>query len=385
MDFDVVIIGAGIAGSVAALNLAPFQRVALIERHATPLWRIGESLPGAARRLLSDMGLLESFLADAHLPRHALHGAWGGSSPVVRDALADPDGHGWQIDRVKFERRLRSEAVRRGATLMTPATVVALERAESGWRVKCEQHGHKSSINGRLIIHAAGRGSRYLAPHGVSRRIHDKLSCTWIRSQGVALPAGIVQIEAEVEGWWYAAPIPDAAILAFHTDANLPAARAGRTMSGLLDRARRLPMLGRVLTDPRWVSGTFGYCAAHGAWLGSAVGEAWLAAGDAAIAFDPIAAQGLFNALYLGLAAAESAHRHLMGDGAALSQYDGEISAIREAYIARRAAWYGLETRWAGQPFWARRLDPAAVLSRAFAQKQDSLHASPASPARQFV
>ena len=94
----------------------------------------------------------------------------------------------------------------------------------------------------------------------------------------------------------------------------------------------------------------WGYCAAHGAWLTPAAGNLWLAAGDAALAFDLLAAQGLFNAMYLGLAAAEATHRHLAGDQTALTDYGAEVSAIRQAYRTRHAAWYQLETRWPISP-----------------------------------
>jgi flavin-dependent dehydrogenase len=117
VDFDAVIIGAGTAGSIASLNLAPFCRVLVLDRQQRPVWRIGESLPGAVRRLLSDMGLWEDFIADGPLPRRALCSAWGSDETMVRDALADLDGPGWQIDRARFEQRLRAAAVRRGALL----------------------------------------------------------------------------------------------------------------------------------------------------------------------------------------------------------------------------------------------------------------------------
>ena len=363
MDFDAVIIGAGTAGSVAALNLAPFRRVIVLERVAAPAWRIGESVPGATRRLLSDMGLWDGFVEDGHLPRHALCSTWGSGDPIVRDALSDPDGHGWQIDRVRFETGLRSEAVRRGAILVCPALATRVERAGDGWIVGFNHPMGRRKVAARLIIDAAGRGSRCLVPHGASRRNADRLVCAWIRARGVALPAGVAQIEAEAEGWWYAAPLPDdAGILAFHTDATSTAARAGRTLPGLLARARKLPMLGCLLAYPGWDRGEVGYCGAHGAWLDRAAGEDWLAAGDAAIAFDPLAAGGLFNAMYLGLSAAEAAECHLAGDCSALAQYAGEVAAVRDTYVAQHRAWYGLETRWAGEPFWMRRQASAHVV-----------------------
>jgi hypothetical protein len=63
------------------------------------------------------MGLWEEFIADGPLPRQALCSAWGSGETMVRDALADLDGPGWQIDRARFEQRLRAAAVRRGALL----------------------------------------------------------------------------------------------------------------------------------------------------------------------------------------------------------------------------------------------------------------------------
>ena len=356
MDFDAVIVGAGIAGLVTALNLAPFRRVLLIERNAGTAWRIGKSLPGAARHLLSDMGLLAAFDRDGHLPRHAFRSAWGDGGPFVRDALTDPDGHGWQIDRARFEQGLRAEATRRGATLAVPARLTAIEPVEEGWRVGFSLRGQSFLVASRLVIDAAGARSRWLASHGARRRIFDRLCCSWVRTSGAALRAGVVHIEAEKEGWWYAAPIPDDGnILAFHTDSNLPAARAGRTLPALMSRARKLPILGPLLGDRCWDDGEHGYCAAHTAWADPAAGETWLTVGDAALSFDPLAAQGLFAALYLGLAAAEAAHRSLDGEKAALPSYAAEVIRIRDAYLAQRAAWYALETRWAEQPFWRRR------------------------------
>jgi flavin-dependent dehydrogenase len=356
LPFDAVIIGAGTAGSAVALNLAPFRRVVLIEREAVPRWRIGESLPGAARWLLSDMGLLETFVADGHLPRHALCSAWGSAEPEVRDALADPDGHAWQIDRVRFEQRLRAEAVERGAAVLSPARVVAVDQQSNGWSVSVDQQGTPTQVTGHLLIAAAGRRSHGLIRHVARRRAGDRLGCAWIRASDVTLPAGVVHIEAEPDGWWYAAPVPGGdGILAFHTDADLSAARHERSTAALLARARALPMLGRLLSEPGWDAGQHGYCAAHGAWLEEAAGDAWLAVGDAALAVDPLAAQGLFNALYQGVAAAEAAHRWLAGERTALAGYAAAVAAIRDVYIAQRAAWYRLEQRWPDQPFWRRR------------------------------
>lgn len=356
LEVDVVIVGAGPAGAVTALNLAPFRRVLLVDRLATPQPRIGESLPGAARRLLTDMGLWEGFLSDGHEPCHAHRGAWGGAQPVERDALADPDGHGWHLDRTRFERRLRAVAVARGARLLVPARPVCLTREEDGWRIAIDHEGQTLTARAALIIDASGRASRLLAGHGARRATNHRLLCIWLRAAHVAMPPGLTQIEAEADGWWYAAHLPDGGgLLAFHTDADLPSARVGRSVAALLDRARTLPMLSALVADGSWDAASRGCCAAHGARLDAPVGQGWIATGDAAMAFDPLAAQGLFNALYTGLAAAETADRWLQGDQAALSEYAVEIARVWRAYEDHLAAWYGMERRWPDSAFWARR------------------------------
>ncbi len=362
-EVDVVIVGAGPAGAVTALNLAPFWRVLLVDRHATPRPRVGESLPGAARRLLRDMGLWEAFLADGHAPRHAHRGAWGGAHPVERDTLADPDGHGWHLDRVRFERRLRAVAVARGASELTPARPTRVAREGGGWAVTFERDGRALSARARLMVDASGRGSRLLVRHGARRTVGHRLVCGWARAEGVDLPAGVTQIEAEVDGWWYAAPLPDGGgLLAFHTDADLPAARSGRSVDALLRRARELPMLAGLVAGAGWDAARGGYCAAHGARLETPVGPGWMAVGDAALAFDPLSAQGLFNALYTGLAAAETTDRWLRGEATALDEYAVELEEVWRAYEGHLAAWYGQERRWPGSAFWARRHHGGGVL-----------------------
>ena len=168
------------------------------------------------------MGLWEEFIADGPLPRQALSSAWGSDETMVRDALADLDGPGWQIDRVRFEQRLRAAAVRRGALLLSPAALTGLARTAEGWTVRFEAEAEPSAMTARIVIDAAGRRSQALVPHGARRRVDDRLSCAFIRAEAVSLPAGVIHIEAEAEGWWYAAPVPGGAgILSFHTDADL--------------------------------------------------------------------------------------------------------------------------------------------------------------------
>jgi 2-polyprenyl-6-methoxyphenol hydroxylase-like FAD-dependent oxidoreductase len=367
-SLDVAVVGAGPAGAAAAACLARHRRVALIERRAGSPARIGESLPAAARHLLCEMGVWDTFARAGHAPCYANRSVWGGPEPVEQDALRDPDGHGWHLNRARFEADLRDEAAARGVTLFCPAQIAGLARDSGRWTMTIGHGGDRITVDAPVLIDAGGRTSGLMRPFGVRRTGRDRLVCGWVH--GVAEPDAqrITYIEAEESGWWYTAALPDGRrILAFHTDADLPAAADARNAASLLARARRLPQLTGVLAGARLdASGTSGFCAAHSAECVPIAGEGWLTVGDAALAFDPLSSQGLFHALYTAIAAARTVEAALDGDSAALVRYAGEIARIRDAYRDHLATYYGAERRWPTSAFWARRhgLGPHEPLDR---------------------
>jgi 2-polyprenyl-6-methoxyphenol hydroxylase-like FAD-dependent oxidoreductase len=108
---EVLVVGAGPAGATAALNLAPTRSVCLVDQRMEISPRIGESLPPAARRLLTDMGLFPDFLAQGHAPCYGNRAAWGSAELHETDFLGDLDGHGWHLDRTRFDAWLESRLV----------------------------------------------------------------------------------------------------------------------------------------------------------------------------------------------------------------------------------------------------------------------------------
>jgi flavin-dependent dehydrogenase len=358
LQADVLIVGAGPAGATAALNLAGSRRVLLVDRQETPAPRIGESLPPAAGRLLADMGLLDSFLRQGHSCYHGNRALWNGVQ-TEHHFLRDLDGHGWHLARDAFDAWLRAEARGRGAALLAPANVEEVDAREGGWQVLLRTAHATVQVRAGIIIDASGRGALIARKLGARRQRLDRLACTWLYGRDLLAAApGYSDIEASEHGWWYSAALPEQRrVLAFHTDADLDARSGQRDADTLLATARALPGMGVLLARGGFAAETpASTTAAHSAMLEPAAGAGWFAAGDAAVSFDPLSSQGIFNALYTGLAAAEAADRALAGDATAQHGYCQEIAGISAAYRLHLAYCYGQERRWPQSAFWQRRL-----------------------------
>ena len=92
--------------------------------------------------------------------------------------------------------------------------------------------------------------------------------------------------------------------------------------------------------------------AANSSRLDHVSGRGWLAVGDAAMALDPLSSQGLKQALASGIRAGEALNRHLVGEAAAIGEYDVKASEVFREYARLHGVYYGRERRWPESDFW---------------------------------
>ena len=306
------------------------------------------------------MGLWDDFLLQGHAACYGNRSLWNGVA-ADHDFLRDPDGQGWHLDRAQFESWLQAHAVHRGAALLSSTTLDSVTAIRNGWQLTLETANGGTEVQAEVLIDASGRAATIGKQLGARRRHHDPLVCLWLygHDQHSAVDSRS-QIEAVEHGGWYTASLPgQRRVLAFHTDSDLPnpaIARALRSPAALLEAAKGTIKISAQLDAAGFVADAdIVTTAAHSATLQPASGDRWCAAGDAAISFDPLSSQGLFNATYTGLAAALACDRRLRGERIAFDDYSHDLRRIETAYLQHLEFWYRQEKRWPDSAFWQRR------------------------------
>jgi flavin-dependent dehydrogenase len=357
---DAAIVGGGPAGAVAATVLARHGcRVVLIDKRSGECFRMGEGLPPGARPLLHSLGLLEPFLADSHLPSYGNASAWGSPEIATTDFIFNPYGHGWHLDRRQFDASLLTCARVAGATVLQSTRFASARRRRDGWTLDLRSSGNKFSLEANFVLDCSGRAAVFAKSLGARRVRYDRLVavCAVLQSEAHSDEDSTTFVESVPDGWWYTALLPDRSrVIAFLTDSDLLDKRFFRSAecwwTALLDtqHIRRICLeYGYALWKGPWVE------AANSSRLNHFRGDGWVAAGDAALAFDPLSSQGILASITSGRQAAAIYVRVRQGEGKAPEEYSADLDRIYSEYLKRRVVYYAEEKRWAHRPFWQRR------------------------------
>ncbi|HSE93525.1 MAG TPA: NAD(P)/FAD-dependent oxidoreductase [Methylomirabilota bacterium] len=313
--FDVVVVGGGPGGSSVATFLARGGlRVGLFERERFPRFHVGESLMPAAMLMLERLG------ARAAVEARGFQVKYGASFFDQESSQAATfyflTGQPWpnytyQVPRADFDMVLLDNARRHGVTVFQPATVESAAFDADGVTVTVSGEDGPLGARAAVMVDASGRASFLATRLGRRRRIPNlgKVAL-FAHFRGAERFAGKeegnIRIYVFDEGWcWWIPLAGDLTSVGAVMHKRTVGAWDGPLEELYAEMIRRCrpvaaQLAGAERVTPVHREANFAYDNAP------AVGDRFVAVGDAITFVDPIFSGGVYIAMRTGQLAAEA-------------------------------------------------------------------------------
>ena len=350
---DIVIIGAGPAGSVAAALLAAKgHRVEMIERAHFPRFSIGESLLAQSIEYLDQAGLLDDVVAHGFQFKDgaAFHLDGETTSIYFPDKSAPGPSTTFQVMRADFDDILAKGAVKKGAKLNFGQEVIAFESDKNGAAVTVrDEAGETRRIEARFALDASGFGrtlsklcdletpSDFPVRRAVYGQVVDHIS-----EPGFDRNKILVSIHPENrEIWYWLIPLKDGISSIGVVGPQEAIAGAGATEhERLWNLIGQVPYKARVLKDAevfRPAATIIGYACN----VKSLVGPNFALLGNAAEFLDPVFSSGVTIAFKSASLAANLIDRQFKGETVDWQkEFAEELYVGIDTFRACVDAWY---------------------------------------------
>lgn len=350
--------GAGAAGCAAALLLARAKIPVLLiddvqKEDSHRVHKIGESIPAAVVRLLHRLelgGLSELLNPGEYRECVANASSWGSDEWEYRNAITNPEGPGWIVLRERFDAALLQAAISAG-TAIKQGRVIACREFDSEFEV--EIFGSNETIVSRHLVDATGRSAKLgRALGGRSEQFSRQVAAVaWFSANSD--PDRVIRIRGHASGWWYSSVLPTGErVVVSHGLA-----------SQIRPLAKDKELFVRSFNECRVLDNDLDYTEilnpirttdAGARRLYTAEDSNLLAVGDAILSFDPLAAQGIFFALYSAIFAAEAIVNCTHGKNRRQEwgNYFAVVNDVSEQQRSLRQSFYLAETRFSKEEYW---------------------------------
>jgi flavin-dependent dehydrogenase len=354
---DIAVVGGGVAGCAAALTVLRHTglSVAVFERTSYQRARPGEHLALDALPILEYLGIDTDALLEPHVAGDVPSCAWESAALRAERPAFGGAARAWFVDRARLDGALADETRRRGADFVDASVrTVRLDRRARCWEITAESAAGALHRTARALVDASGSRALVARMFGASFVEDDALYAVTARMPGDASRLRGLIVEACADGWWYAVRVPgDVLVATFLTDRATMRRLRPADPDRWTDLAAATSHVARLVGRRRPFALQTVFVPSRR--LSRAAGRGWIAAGDAALAADPISSMGIGFALHSGASAACALAAFLRGDPEPARVYAERLAATFDAYRVTRRSVYGAVTRWGDAPFWRAR------------------------------
>lgn len=155
---DLLVVGAGPAGSTAAtLAARAGYDVTIVDACAFPRDKAcGEGIMPGGVDLLARFGLAEAVAAADPAPFHAIRFDFGSQDPILLPVHGNQDRKGWAIARDRLDAALLAAAAAAGARILTGTRLDSFDRGPGGVKASLLHNSNAHVLQARAIILATG-------------------------------------------------------------------------------------------------------------------------------------------------------------------------------------------------------------------------------------
>ena len=344
-QYDVIVIGAGPAGSASAAILAEKGRhVLMLEREKFPRYHVGESLLPFTFQPLERLGVIDKMRQSAFIKKFSVQfvaPSGKASQPFYffnrydRDTVAQT----WQVLRSEFDQMLLENALSKGAVVQQEVTVTSLlkegERV-TGVRVQ-HQDGATAEYSAPMTLDCSGKDSFAAVRNGW--RIKDpqlNKVAVWTyykgatRDEGIDAGATTVAFVPEKGWFWYIPQHNDMISVGVVAEGKYLTRGGVKAPEEIFKREIdqnlwiKSHLACGVPTGPYYITNEYTFHSKHCAM------EGLVLVGDAFCFLDPVFSSGVMLALKSGVMAADAVHEALAANDLSPKRFAEYGASLRQ-------------------------------------------------------
>ena len=344
-QYDVIVIGAGPAGSASAAILAEKgRRVLMLEREKFPRYHVGESLLPFTFQPLERLGVIDKMRQSAFIKKFSVQfvsPSGKASQPFYffnrydRDTVAQT----WQVLRSEFDQMLLENALSKGAVVQQEVTVTSV--LKEGERVMGVRVQHKDGATAEyrapMTLDCSGKDSFAAVRNGW--RIKDpqlNKVAVWTyykgatRDEGIDAGATTVAFVPEKGWFWYIPQHNDMISVGVVAEGKYLTRGGVKAPEEIFKREIEQNLWIKshlacgVPTGPYYITNEYTFHSKHCAM------EGLVLVGDAFCFLDPVFSSGVMLALKSGVMAADAVHEALAANDLSPKRFAEYGASLRQ-------------------------------------------------------